>query len=94
MLVITGPSRLQRLYWPLGERSKKSAGVSPDLVQLPLKFQTAGVLHEGKSFISNPKDKGWEFRTPEQFAAEQAVIKALKKKPEQVKRTPRRKSRT
>ena len=41
---------------------------------------SAGALREGKSFISNPKDKGWQFRTPEQFAAEQAVIKALKKK--------------
>jgi hypothetical protein len=41
---------------------------------------SAMVLHEGKSVISNPKDKGWQFRTPEQFAAEQAVIKALKKK--------------
>jgi hypothetical protein len=48
------------------------------------------MVREGKSFISNPKDKGWQFRTPEQFAAEQAVIKALKKKPEQVKRTPRK----
>ena len=41
---------------------------------------SAGALREGKSFISNPKDKGWQFRTPEQFAAEQALIKALKKK--------------
>jgi hypothetical protein len=41
---------------------------------------SAGALRESKSFISNPKDKGWQFRTPEQFAAEQAVIKALKKK--------------
>jgi hypothetical protein len=41
---------------------------------------SAGALREGKSFISNPKDKGWQFRTPEQFWAEQAVIKALKKK--------------
>jgi hypothetical protein len=57
--------------------------------------QSAGVLREGKSFISNPKDKGWQFRTPEQFAAEQAVIKALKKEwleQEKVKRTPRKKS--
>jgi hypothetical protein len=55
------------------------------------------VLREGKSFISNPKDKGWQFRTSEQFAAEQAVIKALKKKwleQEKVKRTPRKKSGT
>jgi hypothetical protein len=43
------------------------------------------MLREGKSFISNPKDKGWQFRTPEQFAAEQVVIKALKEKAEQVK---------
>jgi hypothetical protein len=60
-------------------------------------FQSAGVLREGKSFISNPKDKGWQFRTPEQFAAEQAVIKALKKKwleQEKVKPTPRKKSGT
>ena len=52
------------------------------------------VLHEGKSFISNPKDKGWQFRTPEQFWAEQAVIKALKKewwKQEKAKRTPPKK---
>ena len=55
--------------------------------------ESAGVHREGKSFISNPKDKGWQFRTPEQFAAEQAVIKALKKKwleQEKVKRTPRK----
>jgi hypothetical protein len=54
---------------------------------------SAGSPLEGKSFISNPKDKGWQFRTPEQFAAEQAVIKALKKKwleQEKVKRTPRK----
>jgi hypothetical protein len=53
--------------------------------------QSAGVLTEGKSFISNPKDKGWQFRTPEQFAAEQAVIKPLKKKwleEEKAKRRP------
>jgi hypothetical protein len=59
--------------------------------------QSAGVLLEGKSFISNPKDKGWQFRTPEQFAAEQAVIKALKKKwfeQENLKRTPGKKSGT
>jgi hypothetical protein len=56
---------------------------------------SAGVSHEGKSFISNPKDKGWQFRTYEQFAAEQAVIKALKKKwleEQKVKPTPRKKS--
>ena len=59
--------------------------------------QSAGVLREGKSFISNPKDKGWQFRTPEQFAAEQKVIKALKKKwleQEKGKQTPRKKSGT
>ena len=28
---------------------------------------SAMVLREGKSFISNPKDQGWQFRTPEQF---------------------------
>jgi hypothetical protein len=59
--------------------------------------QSAGVFREGKSFISNPKDNGWQFRTPEQFAAEQAVIKALKKKwleQEKVKRAPRKKSGT
>jgi hypothetical protein len=58
---------------------------------------SAGALREGKSFISNPKDKGWQFRTPEQFAAEQAVIKALKKKwlqQEKAKPTPRKKSGT
>ena len=58
---------------------------------------SAMVLHEGKSFISNPKDKGWQFRTPEQFWAEQAVIKALKKewwKQEKAKRTPPKKSET
>jgi len=54
--------------------------------------QSAGRFREGKSFISNPKDKGWQFRTPEQFAAEQAVIKGLKKKPEQEKGTPHQKS--
>ena len=56
---------------------------------------STGVFREGKSFISNPKDKGWQFRTPEQFAAEQAVIKALKKESlqqEKVKPTPRKKS--
>ena len=42
--------------------------------------RTAGVKYGGKSFIGNPKDKGWQFRTPEQFAAEQSVIKTLKKK--------------
>jgi hypothetical protein len=42
--------------------------------------QSADVHREGKFFISNPKDKGWQFRSYEQFAAEQAVIKALKKK--------------
>jgi hypothetical protein len=59
--------------------------------------ESAMVLREGKSFISNPKDKGWQFRTPEQFAAEQSVIKALKKKwleQEKVKRTPRQKGGT
>ena len=59
--------------------------------------ESAMVLHEGKSFISNPKDKGWQFRTPEQFWAEQAVIKALKKElleKEKAKRTPRKKSGT
>ena len=59
--------------------------------------QSAGVLREGKSFISNPKDQGWQFRTPEQFAAEQAIIKALKKewwKQEKAKRAPRKKSGT
>ena len=59
--------------------------------------QSAGVLREGKSYISNPKDKGWQFRTPEQFAAEQAIIKVLKKKwweQEKAKRTPRKKSGT
>ena len=58
---------------------------------------SAGMLREGKSYISNPKDKGWQFRTPEQFAAEQAIIKALKKKwweQEKAKRTPRKKSGT
>jgi hypothetical protein len=58
---------------------------------------SAGALREGKSFISNPKDKGWQFRTPEQFAAEQAVIKGLKKewwKQEKAKRTPPKKSET
>ena len=58
---------------------------------------SAGALREGKSFISNPKDKGWQFRTPEQFWAEQAVIKALKKewwKQEKAKRTPPKKSGT
>ena len=43
------------------------------------------------------KDKGWQFRTPEQFAAEQAVIKALKKEwleQEKARRTPRKKSGT
>ncbi len=53
--------------------------------------QSFDMLREGKSFISNPKDKGWQFRTPEQFAAEQAVIKTLKQKPEQVKQTPQKK---
>ena len=55
------------------------------------------VFREGKSFISNPKDQGWQFRTPEQFSAEQKLIKALKKKwwkEEKVKRTPRKKSGT
>jgi hypothetical protein len=52
--------------------------------------RTAGVEYRGKSFISNPKDKGWQFRTPEQFAAEQAVIKALKQRPEQVEQTPQK----
>jgi hypothetical protein len=58
--------------------------------------QSADMLREGKSFISNPKDKGWQFRTPEQFAAEQAVIKALKKKSEQEQSngTPRKKTGT
>jgi hypothetical protein len=59
--------------------------------------ESAGVHREGKSFISNPKDKGWQFRTPEQFWAEQAVIKALKKElleQEKAKRTPRKKSGT
>jgi hypothetical protein len=42
--------------------------------------RTAGVEYGGKSFISNPRDKGWQFRTPEQFAAEQSVIKTLKEK--------------
>ena len=59
--------------------------------------QSSGTLREGKSVISNPKDKGWQFRTPEQFAAEQAVIKALKKESlqqEKVKPTPRKKSGT
>ena len=58
---------------------------------------SAMVLHEGKSFISNPKDQGWQFRTPEQFWAEQAIIKALKKewwKQEKAKRTPPKKSGT
>ena len=58
---------------------------------------SAGVLREGKSFISNPKDRGWQFRTPGQFAAEQAVIKALKKEwleQERGKRTPRKTSGT
>jgi hypothetical protein len=59
---------------------------------------SADSLREGKSFISNPKDKGWQFRNPEQFAAEQAVIKALKKKwleQEKVKsERPRKKSGT
>ena len=58
---------------------------------------SAGMLREGKSYISNPKDKGWQFRTPEQFAAEQAIIKVLKKKwweQEKAKRTPRKKSGT
>jgi hypothetical protein len=59
---------------------------------------TQWIAHrKGKSFISNPKDKGWQFRTPEQFAAEQAVIKALKKKwleQEKGKPTPRKKSGT
>jgi len=56
--------------------------------------QSADMLREGKSFISNPKDKGWQFRTPEQFAWEQAVIKALKEKSEQEKQTPGKKSGT
>jgi hypothetical protein len=58
--------------------------------------QSFDMLREGKSFISNPKDKGWQFRTPEQFAAEQAVIKALKQKSEQeqVKRTPQKKGKS
>lgn len=58
--------------------------------------QSFDMLRGGKSFISNPKDKGWQFRTPEQFAAEQAVIKALKKKSEQepVKRTPQKKGKS
>jgi hypothetical protein len=58
---------------------------------------SAGSFREGKSFISNPKDKGWQFRTPEQFYAEQAVIKGLKKewwKQEKAKRTPPKKSET
>jgi hypothetical protein len=42
--------------------------------------RNAGVEYGGKSFISNQKEKGWQFRTPEQFAAEQSVIKTLKKK--------------
>ena len=56
--------------------------------------RTAGVEYRGKSFISNPKDKGWQFRTPEQFAAEQSVIKTLKKKAEQEKPAPRKKGGT
>jgi hypothetical protein len=54
----------------------------------------AGSEYGGKSFISNPKDKGWQFRTPEQFAAEQSVIKTLKKKAEQEKPAPLKKGGT
>ena len=75
----------------LGEEKGKHWTVTQWIVE------SAGVLREGKSFISNPKDKGWQFRTPEQFAAEQAVIKALKKEwleQEKAKRTPPKKSGT
>src|SRR5215475_3888854 len=47
--------------------------------------QSAGMLRDGKSFISNPRDKAWQFRTPQQFAAEQVVINALKERAEPVK---------
>jgi hypothetical protein len=75
----------------LGEEKGKHWTVTQWIVE------SADSLREGKSFISNPKDKGWQFRTPEQFAAEQAVIKALKKewwKQEKAKRTPPKKSET
>jgi hypothetical protein len=75
----------------LGEEKGKHWTVTQWIVE------SADSRREGKSFISNPKDKGWQFRTPEQFAAEQAVIKALKKKwlqQEKAKPTPRKKSGT
>ena len=50
--------------------------------------QSAGVLREGKSYISNPKDQGWQFRTPEQFcggasdyqSAEERMVETRKSK--------------
>ena len=75
----------------LGEEKGKHWTVTQWIVE------SADSRREGKSFISNPKDKGWQFRTPEQFYAEQAVIKALKKKwleQEKAKQTPRKKSGT
>ena len=49
---------------------------------------SAGMLREGKSYISNPKDKGWQFRTPEQFcggasdyqSAEERMVETRKSK--------------
>ncbi len=46
--------------------------------------QSFDQLRRGKTFISNSKDKGWQFRTADQFIAEQAVIKRLKQAKGQV----------